>query len=396
MSSKRSLALTKYAVALLLGSAALSSAFAAEDKMPPLRYGAIPDFLLWSQPEREVAYRNMENLYVTAPVKRGEKVRDLAKAASELNVSYTHEGKAMTADTYMETSHMSGLLVIKDGQIVLERYRAGFTPDQRWTSFSVAKSVTSTLVGAAVHDGYIKSLDDPVTRYIPQMKGGSYDRVTIRQLMTMTSGIRWNEDVNDFNSDYMRLFSSDFVAMMMDRPQIHPAGSTFYYNTADTNLLGTIVMQATKKPLAEYLSEKIWAPYGMEKDAAWLLVSGKETGGACISMTLRDYGRFGEFIRQGAMIDGKSIVPAGYIADATRGHTATGWGSAPGYGYQWWVNEDKSFRALGVFGQYIYVDPASNLVIVGLGAWDSAESGAGYRAEDAFIAAVKNTLAGRS
>ena len=376
----------------LVAGLAAGAALAADDTLPPLRYGPIPDFLLWTQPQREVGYRNYEKLYTTAPVARGTRVHPLRKAAREIVVEFDHAGQHMNVDSFMESGKLSGLLIMKDGEILLERYRAGMTADQRWTSFSVAKSVTSTLVGAAVHDGYIKSIDDPVTRYIPQMKGSAYDRVSVRQLMMMASGIRWNEDVFDFNSDYMKLFSGDFIAPMMDRPQIHPAGSTFHYNTADTNLVGTLVMQATGKPLSTYLSEKIWAPYGMEKDAAWLLVNGKETGGACISMTLRDYGRFGEFIREGAMIDGKPVVPDGWIADATSSHIATGWGDV-GYGYLWWVNKDKTFRALGVFGQFIFVDIPNKIVIVGLGAWDKPEDEVRYQAEDAFIAAVEKTLA---
>jgi len=376
--------------AFLLAGAPLS-AQTASTATPPVRTGSIPDFLLWSQDEKEVGFRSMEKLYSTAPVKRGDKVRPLRKAAGEIAVRYDQAGEAMDIDRYMEKSHAGGLLIMQDGEILLERYRLGFNEDQRWTSFSVAKSVTSTLVGAAIRDGFIKSIDDPVTRYIPQMKGGSYDRVSIRHLMMMASGIRWDEDVENFNSDYMRLFHDDFVAPMMDRPQVHPAGSTFHYNTADTNLLGTLVMQATGKPLSQYLSEKIWAPYGMEQDAAWLLVHGKETGGACLSMTLRDYARFGEFVRGQGMIDGKPVVADGWIGEATRRHIDTGWGDV-GYGYQWWINKDGSYRALGIFGQLIFVDPSRKLVVVGLNAWKYPDREEGYVLENAFLAAVQRAV----
>ncbi len=390
MPSFRPLALARYVAPLLLLATSAGGIAAPDAPLPPVRNGSIPDFLLWSQSEREIGFRSMDQLFPTAPVKRGETIRPLAKGDREIRVSYQQFGQPMDVDSYMEKNHMAGLLILRDGKILLERYRLGFSADQRWTSFSVAKSVTSTLVGAAIRDGYIKSIDDPVTRYIPQMKGGSYDRVSVRQLMMMASGIRWDENVEDFHSDYMRLFHDDFVAPMMDRPQIYPAGTKFHYNTADTNLLGTLVMQATGKPISQYLSEKIWAPYGMEEDAAWLLVHGKETGGACISMRLRDYGRFGEFIRGGGAIDGKPVVADGWVSEATKRQIDTGWGDV-GYGYQWWINSDGSFRALGIFGQLIFIDPARKLVVVGLGAWEYPDRQAGYELENAFLAAVQKS-----
>ena len=386
----RRVCLASLAGAMLAGGVA---AVAQDADLPPVRGGSVPDFLLWTQPQREVGFRNMDRLFPTVPVKRGAAIHPLPKADKELAVRYEQFGQTMDVASYMEKNHVSGLMVLHDGKVVLERYRAGFSADQRWTSFSVAKSVTSTLVGAAIRDGYIKSIDDPVTRYIPQMKGGSYDRVSIRHLMMMASGIRWDENVEDFQSDYMRLFHDDFIAPMMDRPQDHAAGTHFLYNTADTNLLGTLVMQATGKSLSAYLSEKIWAPYGMEQDAAWLTVHGKETGGACISMRLRDYARFGEFIRNGAMIDGRPVVADGWLGQATKRQIDTGWGDV-GYGYQWWINSDGAYRALGVFGQLIYVDPSRKLVVVGVAAWEHADRQEGYVLENAFLAAVQKSVDG--
>jgi CubicO group peptidase (beta-lactamase class C family) len=346
----------------------------------------------WNQAEREVGFRNMEEIFPTAPVKRGASVHTLPRAASELKLHYTQDGKAMDADAFMAANYVAGLLVLQDGKILLEKYRLGLTPTGRWTSFSVAKSITSTLVGAAVRDGAIRSIDDPVTRYVPQLRGSAYDTVSIRQLMTMSSGVRWNEDYEYPQSDFMRLYDSDFIAPMMDRPRVHPAGAVFNYSTADTDILGTVVMQATGKPLSQYLSEKIWAPYGMEQDAAWLMVRGKEVGGANISMSLRDYGRFGEFIRGDGMIDGKPVLADGWVADATSRHIDSDWGKI-GYGYQWWINPDGTFRALGIFGQLIYIDRPRKLVIVALSVWPHPDREDTYVTEDAFIAAVEGATA---
>lgn len=227
---------------------AIAAGAGAQEALPPIPAAPLPPVMTWNQAEREVGFRTMEKLFPTATVKRGPTVRPLPVAPHPLDVHYTQNGKAMDADAFMAANHMAGLLVLQDGRIRIEKYAEGLTPTGRWTSFSVAKSVTSTLVGAAVRDGAIRSIDDPVTRYVPQLHGSAYDAVTVRQLMMMSSGVRWDEDYEDPKSDFMRLYDSDFLAPMMDRPRIHPAGSVFHYSTADTDILGTVVMQATGKP----------------------------------------------------------------------------------------------------------------------------------------------------
>ena len=203
---------------------------------------------------------------------------------------------------------MAGVLVLHDGAVRLERYALTGGRQVRWHSFSIAKSITSTLVGAAMRDGSIKSLDDPVTRYITDLRGSAYDEVTVRQLLTMTSGVRWNEDYTDLKSDVARMYAEppapglDMTVSYVRRlPREAPPGTKWVYKTSETNLVGVLVMAATGKPLADYLSEKIWRPYGMERDAEWMLDDiGHEQGGCCLAMTLRDLGRFGQFILDGA------------------------------------------------------------------------------------------------
>ncbi|UUY01323.1 serine hydrolase domain-containing protein [Sphingomonas sp. J315] len=229
------------------------------------------------------------------------------------------------------------------------------------------------MVGAAIKDGYIKSIDDPVTRYIPDLAGAGYDGVTIRQLLTMTSGVKWNEDYTDPKSDVARMFAEAVPAgtdptvfYMRKLPRESDPGVKFVYKTGETNLIGVLVRRATGKSLSAFLEEKIWKPFGMERDAFWMTdQTGTEVSGCCLSISLRDYGRIGQMALEG----GKGIVPDGWFADATKAQVSFPGG---GYGYQWWVPAGGIFAAQGIFGQVILVDPANKLVMVTSATWPRA------------------------
>ena len=323
--------------------------------------------LFWSADERLRNFPAMERVFPGNVVKAGRRARPLPDG-----VPLPLETAAV--DAFMAAQHAVGLIVVQDGKVRLERYAKGYSREGRWTSFSVAKSVTSTLVGAAIRDGYIKSLDEPVTKYIPDLAGGGYDGVTIAQVLTMTSGVRWNEDYTDPNSDVARMFieavppgMDPTVAYMRKLPRADPPGAKFVYKTGETNLIGVLVRRATGKRLADYLSEKVWRRYGMERDAFWMTdQTGAEVSGCCLSVSLRDYARIGMLALEG----GAGIVPAGWFAEATRAH-ATFPGGA-GYGYQWWTLPGGAYAAQGIFGQAILVDPASKLVIAVSAAWPRA------------------------
>lgn len=356
------------------------------------------NILFWPAAQRPAGFMNMEKIYPTLVVHRGKTVHLLPRAPGELKVRYTAASKAMDTDAFMAANNVGGLLVIKDGRILLERYRLGFGPDKRWTSFSTAKSVTSTLVGAAIRDGYIKSLDDQVTHYIPRLKGTAYEGVTIRDMLMMSSGVKWNEDYEDPNSDAAKVKGvdtdpngRDVVDYMATLPRISEPGKSFLYRTGDSHLIAWIVESATGMSMADYLSKKIWAPYGMEQDAVWLESHGHVSGGSGLSMSLHDFGRFGLFFLGGGIADGKPVLPAGWVKDATAFHLPTGWGKT-GYGYQWWIWPDGSYRALGIFGQMIYTDPKTKLVIVTLSAWPRADAEPTYDVENAYIAAVRHAI----
>ena len=350
--------------------------------------------LFWSTEQRDAAFRMLDAMPVLAKsrvIEAGGTVRALPQGTLDLS--------AIDIDAYMNSQRSAAIVILHDGKLVYEKYGLGFGPEGKWTSFSVAKSLTSTMVGAAVKDGHIKSLDDKVTDYIAGLKGSAYDDVTVRQLLTMTSGVRWNEDYTDPKSD-VALFNEhkaaegeDVTVSFMKRlPREAPAGTKWVYKTGETNLIGVLVSEATGKTLAEYLSEKVWKPYGMEQDATWLLgATGHEISGCCIQAATRDYARFGQFILEGGVAGGKQVMPDGWLAMATTKQTGIGM-DGRGYGFQWWTNDDGSFAAQGIFGQGIFIDPARKLVIASNSNWPTATDPEIGAAREAFYQSVQKAV----
>lgn len=353
------------------------------------------DVLFWSQPQRDAAFRALDRLPVLA------KSRVVAAGGTPMALPAGAPLKLpIDVDAYMAGQRSAALIVVQDGKVRLERYGLGFDAGGRWTSFSVAKSITSTLVGAAIRDGYIKSMDDKVSDYIAQMKGSAYDDVSIRQLLTMTSGVRWNEDYADPNSDVARFNNHKpedgvdaLVSYMRRLPRDVPAGTRWHYSTGETNLVGVLLGEATKKPLATYLSEKIWQPAGMEQQATWILNrTGREISGCCIQAATRDFARFGVFVLGGARIGGQSIVPDGWLAEATSERTGIDQ-PGRGYGYQWWTYTDGTFAARGIFGQGLFIDPKRKLVIASNADWaGGATDRTASAAREQFYRAVQKAL----
>jgi CubicO group peptidase (beta-lactamase class C family) len=373
----------------------IAAAFALSGCDAVKLYADLPkdqNVLFWSIDQRDNAFRQMEKLVKVNKIAAGYAVHELPQGLP-INLG-------VDVDAYMAKQRNAGLIIIQDGKIRFEKYALGQTKDGRWTSFSVAKSLTSSLVGAAIRDGYIKSIDDKITVYIPDLRRSAYDDVTVRQLLTMTSGIKWNEDYTDPKSD-VALFNLHkaepgvdvTVSYMRTLKREAPAGSTWVYKTGETNLIGVLVSSATKKTLSAYLSEKIWTPYGMEQDAVWMLGStGHEISGCCVSATLRDYARVGTFILGGGMIGSKPVFPDDWLKNATTKQADIG-DPDRGYGYQWWTNSDGSFAAQGIFGQGIFIDPKRKIVIASNGNWKTATEPDGVGAErEAFYTAVQAAI----
>ncbi|MFM5949325.1 MAG: serine hydrolase domain-containing protein [Novosphingobium sp.] len=344
------------------------------------------DVLAWKLDQRDAAFRAMDRLPVLA------EAREALPATNPLPLP---QGKPLTIpgiDAYMAGQRAAALVIVQDGKIRFERYGLGFDAKGRWTSFSVAKSFTSTLVGAAIKDGYIKSLEDKVSTYIPGLRGSAYDDVSVRQLLTMSSGVKWDENYEDPNADVAKFNNAApeagldaTVSYMRKLPRAHPPGEVWHYNTGETNLIGVLVSSATKKPLTQYLQEKIWLPAGMEAKATWLLgPTEHEIAGCCIQAATRDYARFGLFVLGG----GKGIVPDDWFAQATTKQKDIG-EPGHGYGFQWWTYDDGSVAAQGIFGQGIFIDPKRNLVIASNANWTRATLGPEGEAREVFYKRVQ-------
>lgn len=318
-------------------------------------------------------FSNMERAFLTQSMSRGDGP-----------VSPLPKGESWAADeavsSWIKTRAVTGLVVLKDGQLRHESYYLGTGPKDRRISWSVAKSYLSALVGIALKQGAITSLDDPVVQYAPELKGSAYDGASIRNVLSMASGVVFNEDYLDFNSDINRMgrvlalgWSMDqFAAGLQD--SFAPAGETWQYVSIDTHVIGMVVRGATGRPIPELLQEHIIAPMGLEADP-YYLTDGYGVafvlGG--LNLTTRDYARFGEMFRQDGMWNGQQIVPADWVTASTRPSAPT----APGneqYGYQWWMAPDATkgeYYARGIYGQYIYIDTARGVVI----ALNSADRG---------------------
>ena len=337
---------------------------------PPERDAAELEVLFWSDEQRSARFRDMESWFAGHEVPAARETRILAPGAP-LPDAIAAQIRAAMAQT-----GASGVMVYHRGEVRFEDYGLGFGPEGRWTSFSVAKSFTSTLMGAALQDGFIASLDDPVTDYVPGLAGSAYEGVTVRHLATMTSGVAWNEDYTDAESDVARMASfvlehgpDATVAQMRELEREAEPGEKWVYKTGETNLIGVLVENAVGLSLAEYAQEKIVEPAGFENGLFWMSdPRGGSIGGCCLSLSLADYTRMGVFVLEG----GRNAVPEGWFAEASASHVDFG-SSGFGYGYQWWTYPG-AFGAQGIFGQSITIVPQEDLVLTVVGNWTTATS----------------------
>ena len=380
---------------ILLASIVLAAGywFSTLDKETRGLLAAMPtnaDVLSWSQRQREAAFRAMDRMPFLAHA------AIITPAPKPMPLPSGEPLAIPGVDDYMARQNTAGLVVVQDGKIRFERYGLGFDANGRWTSFSVAKSFTSTLVGAAIQDGYIASLEDKVSRYIPDLRGSAYDDVTIRQLLTMSSGVRWNEDYEDPRADVAQFNNAKpdpgidaTVSYMRKLPRAHPPGTVWHYNTGETNLIGVLVSSATGKSLAQYMQERIWHPAGMAATATWLKgKTGHEIAGCCLQAATRGYARLGLFILANGNVDGRQIVPPDWFAEATRKQKDIGQ-PGRGYGFQWWTYDDGSFAAQGIYGQGIFIDPQRRLIIASNSNWTRAAIGPESKARQEFYNVVR-------
>lgn len=298
----------------------------------------------------------------------------------DLPKHYSFEGHTKSVEDFFTETDTTALLVLKDGQMVMERYALTGGPDVHWISWSVSKSFVSALVGIAVHEGHIRSIEDPISDYIPVPKGSAYHGVSIKHVLQMSSGARWNEDYSDPSCDVFRLAAAmggamsleEFVAGMATES---PPGTVCRYNSGETQALGMLLAYATKRTLSDYMQEKLFEPLGMNAAGYWLVdKAGKEMAFAGLNLIARDFIKIGELYRNDGVWNGQQVVPSAWVkasitADAPHLVPGKPWLSDHtlpfGYGYQWWLpaSQDGEFTALGIYNQVVYGDRSKGVVI---------------------------------
>ncbi len=329
-----------------------------------------------------LTFRNMDALFDTLPVARAGPVAELPVDLRPLASTYSFNGTTRPVEEGLARTYTNALLVIRGGRIVQERYFNRTGPDTRFISWSMAKSITSLLVGIAIEDGAIRDIDDPVTAYVPELASTGYDGVTVRQLLQMRSGVGWDEryDFENTENPATMIFEGALVtgrqhyadaALTVARQ--HAPGDVFNYSTVETAVLGWVLERAIRRDVAGYMSERLWQPLGAEADGFWIadgpLGVGRAFTGGGFNARLRDYGRLGLMVLNRGRAGQRQIVPAAWIAESTRSYA--GPGRTPegpiDYGYQWWtLKGTNAFYAHGLQGQFIFIDPDSDTVIVKL------------------------------
>jgi hypothetical protein len=347
-----------------------------------------------------LANRSAEMMFDVGRVAAGRNVWELPNASQTLDFSYEHDGQSLDAQGFAERTFTDALLIIKHGRIVHESYLNRATPDTHFMSYSMGKSFNSILAGVALADGSLSSVDDPVIRYMPELRGSAYDGLTLKNLLQMRTGVAWDDNffvpgpsrdahVAAFVNNERRYVTAASVMLRGDQP----VGQTFNYNSIEAALVGEIVSRAAGRSLSDYLSERVWQPAGMQSYAFYVLDGplgiGKEFTAGAFNAVLRDYGRVGLMMLNGGKANGRRILPAQWVREST----TPGPGSARdglGYAYLWWtIDDSKAYTMLGGEGQFVYVDPASQTVIVKLSHVPVGPEGTRANAETfAFLAAA--------
>jgi len=370
------------ALALSLATAVPTPALAAPDEAA---YGAgqgypVGDRGNWFRQAYLVGSQSaMERIFPTRRIAAGGTVRPLPAHPAAPDWPFI--------DDYLASHPATGLLVLKDGQVLVERYQYGRTAEHRFTSWSMAKTVVAMALGIAVAEGHIASVDDPVDRYEPALADTAWRGIPIRHVLNMASGVRFDEtydqpgtDIAVFSRSWARQDGALLDALGRLRRTEAAPGERFKYVSADTQVLAQVLVKAVGRPLADYVGERLWGPLGAEADGAWIVdAAGMEAGYCCLSARLRDWGRLGQLLADGGRRDGRALIPADWLAAATRVRPADGHllprRATPyfGYGYQTWVfPDDLGFALLGVRGQAVFVHPRLNLVMVQTAVWPAA------------------------
>jgi CubicO group peptidase (beta-lactamase class C family) len=322
------------------------------------------------------AHSHFDTLWPSHPIAAADQPAPLRRAANEATATYIYDGVGQTLDSYLAHQPVTGLLIARDDTILFEHYQYGRTDRDRVLSQSMAKTVTAMLLGIAVSEGRIRSIDETVATYVPELAGTAYGETPIRALLHMASGVAFSETY-DGADDIAKLGRALFVGAepataalaQFDRREV-PPGTRFHYASSETEVLGLVVQRATGQSLASYLQRRVWQPMGAEAEARWVTDrDGKEVGYCCFNATLRDWARFALVLAHDGAWNGRQIIPRQWVMDATSveaPYLAARSQGGYGYGYQVWLvpGGGRQFALLGIHGQTILVDPASHLVLV--------------------------------
>jgi CubicO group peptidase (beta-lactamase class C family) len=329
------------------------------------------------------AFSNFDKLFPSRAIAASKSPTRLGRAAREPNIRYSHAGQSRTLDQYLDAYPVTGLLIAKGDAILVERYQYGRTDRDRLTSFSMAKSIVGLLIGIAVKEGTIRSIDDLAEVYVPGLKGTEFGRTPIKALLQMSSGVTFREDYWDTSSDIYTLANltlgqdpgGSLAALKRFNARYAQPGQRFSYSSADTTVLGLVLVGATRRTVSDYASEKLWNPLGAEADASWIVdATGQEVTFAYVNAVLRDWARLGLMLAHDGTWQGRSIVSRDWLMAATSieldspfwSSSMTPGAHSPGYGYQTWLlpADRRMFALRGLRGQHVLVDPAAKLVLV--------------------------------
>jgi CubicO group peptidase (beta-lactamase class C family) len=334
---------------------------------------------MFDAPFRSLANRTIELMFDTARVENGPDRSVLPEAKAKLDFTYQFNGVQHPAEDVLEDTDTDGLLIIKDGKIVYERYLDRADAKTHFNSYSMAKSFNSILVGLAIADGHIQSVLDPIEKYVPELKNSGYGGTMIKDLLEMRSGVDWDDNFFAEGSTSRKAHlaawveaSARYTDFVASAKRAHPPGTVFNYDTMDAAVVGLVLERAVKTPISRYLSERLWKPAGMEAYAFYVIDGppgiGREFSGGGFNAVLRDYGRVGLMMLNGGRANGHQILPASYVAESTTASTTSDAETKVahlGYAYFWWpVLNSRAYIALGGEDQFIYVDPASKTVVV--------------------------------
>jgi CubicO group peptidase (beta-lactamase class C family) len=348
---------------------------------PPSDVPVAVQVLRWHMLDANVsalAFRSMDRIFTTRTVPRSGPVWTLPRSDRPLDFTYSWQGGHIDAEQFLERTYTNALLVLKDGRIVSEIYRNNSDANSRFIAWSMTKSLTSVLIGCAIAEGRIDSLDTPITRYVPELVGGGYDGVSIRQVMQMRSGVDYEERYDFGNpgvaaSNHIAALvrnTARFADVARTLPRKHAPGAHFQYKTIDTAVLGWLVERVTHGSVAAYTARCVWEPLGAEADGYYIMDGppgiGREFSGAGYNATLRDFARFGQMMLDGGVANGRRIIPADWVRQSTE-PTGPEDARRGGYGLQWWtMGGSNAYAAIGLQGQYIYIDPSTRTVVVKL------------------------------